>query len=120
MDYKRFKMTEDKLISETDILKKFFTIYCHGKKHNNIKHQKVNLTLHNKDYLQEVELCDECFALLSYSFDRLINCQHDEKPKCRTCPTPCYEPTQWKQVAKVMRYAGINTGINKIKGFFTR
>ncbi len=111
-------MTKEKFTSEIATLKKFFNIYCHGKKHDNIKLQKVNLNFQNQEFNYEFELCDECFKLLKYSFDRLQKCPHDTKPKCRTCATPCYEPYQWKKVAKVMRYAGIQQGLNKVKKFF--
>jgi predicted amidophosphoribosyltransferase len=113
-------MTQDKFISEVEILKKFFGIYCHGKKHNNIKVQNTTLDFQNQTFKYDFKLCNECFKLLEYSFDRLQNCPHDEKPKCRTCPNPCYEPDEWKKVAKVMKYAGISQGIKKIKNIFTR
>ena len=111
-------MTKEKFIVEVDTLKKFFAIFCHGKKHNDIKLQKVNLNFEGEKFEYEVELCDECFKLLNYSFEKLQKCPHDTKPRCRTCTTPCYEPYQWKKVAKVMRYAGIQQGLNKVKKFF--
>ncbi len=111
-------MTEDKFTSEVATLKKFFTIHCHGKKHNDIKAQNIVLNFENKELKYDFELCNTCFNLLKYSFNKLENCPHDIKPKCRTCPTPCYEKDEWKKVAKVMRYAGISQGLNKIKRLF--
>ncbi len=113
-------MTEEKFTSEIATLKKFFTIHCHGKKHENIKTQTSSINFQDKTYEYEFELCDECFKLISYSFDRLQKCPYDAKPRCRTCSTPCYEPYQWKKVAKVMRYAGIQQGLGKVKKFFSR
>lgn len=112
-------MTENKFTGEIETLKKFFQIYCDGKKHNNIKIQKSTLDFQNQQHKYEFLLCDDCFALLNYSLDRLQNCPHDTKPKCRTCTDPCYEPQEWKKVAKIMRYAGISQGLNKVKKFFT-
>ena len=111
-------MKIEKFTSEVETLKKFFQIYCSGKEHNNIKQQKSNLTYKNENLQFELELCDECFELLKYSFDRLQDCPFDIKPKCRTCESPCYEKEQWKKVAKVMKYAGIKQGLNKVKRFF--
>ena len=113
-------MKIDKFKNEVTTLKNFFEVYCYGKKHDNIQiHTKI-INFQNNELNYKFELCDECHTLLTYSLDKLQNCQHDDKPKCRTCPTPCYEPMQWKKVAKVMRYAAIHQGLKKIKKFFIR
>jgi hypothetical protein len=57
--------------------------------------------------------------LIDYSIQRLQNCEHDPKPRCRKCPEPCYDKLQWKKVAKVMRYSGIKLGLLNIKNIFT-
>jgi len=111
-------MNKEKLITEIDTLKKFFTIYCHGNKHNGIKMQNTNVTFQKELYTNEIEICNECLNLINYSFSKLIKCPHDTKPKCRTCATPCYDKNEWKKVAKVMRYSGIKQGLGKIKKFF--
>ncbi len=113
-------MTTEKFTSETETLKKFFEIFCKGKKHENIKNQKFNATYNNEEFNFEFELCDECFDLLKYSINRLEGCPHDPKPRCRTCPSPCYEKDKWKKVAKLMRYSGMKLGILKIKKLFGR
>jgi hypothetical protein len=113
-------MTEEKFTGEIATLKKFFTIYCHGKKHNYIKEQKVNLNFNNKDYKYTFQLCDECFKLLEYSIMKLEKCPYDTKPRCRTCANPCYEPYQWKKVAKIMKHSGIQLGLRKIKNLFVK
>jgi hypothetical protein len=112
-------MTTEKYWSEIATLKKFFELYCHNKHKNQ---QKYTKKLNYKDTSDEVELnlCDDCKNLLDYSFDRLYECPHDIKPRCRTCPTPCYEKQQWKEVAKLMRYSGIQLGLLKFKSLFKK
>ena len=65
---------------------------------------------------------DECLKKIEYSFDRLLACPHEIKPRCRTCPNPCYEKKNWKETAQVMRYSGIKLGLRsvnkKIKSLF--
>ena len=110
-------MKTDKFEGEVKILKKFFELHCHDN-HNNLKHHCKQLTYNNKKITIDLELCDNCIELIHYSFDRLLECPHDPKPRCRTCPNPCYEKSEWKKVAKLMKYSGIQLGILKIKKFF--
>lgn len=110
-------MTQEKFISETETLKKFFTVYCKDKHLNQHKYIK-DIKYQNKDINLELILCDECAELINYSIQRLEECPHDIKPRCRTCPSPCYEKKEWKKLAKLMRYSGIQLGILKIKKFF--
>ena len=112
-------MTTEKFISEIETLKKFFQTYCDGKKHNHSL-KKKHLEFNNINYNYEFNLCNDCFKLLEYSITKLEACPHDIKPRCRTCPNPCYEPKQWKQVAKIMRYSGIKFGLTKIKKLFIK
>ena len=58
--------------------------------------------------------------LINYSFDRLNECPHDIKPRCRTCPSPCYEKQEWKKLSKLMKYSGLQFGLIKIKKLFKR
>ena len=107
-------MTTQKFEGEVQILKKFFELHCKDKHTNQsiyIKHLEYN----DKEYDVELTLCEDCKKLLDYSFDRLLECPHDIKPRCRTCPAPCYEKQQWKSVAKLMRYSGIQLGLTKLK-----
>ena len=107
-------MTKEKFDSEVATLKKFFELHCHDKHTNQ---QLYNETLSFEDKVEQIELnlCLECQELLRYSLDRLQECPHDIKPRCRTCPTPCYEKTKWKQVAKLMKYSGMKLGLIKIR-----
>lgn len=110
-------MTNEKFISEVETLKKFFTVYCkdkHTNQHKNIK----SIDYKSQNYQVELELCDECSELINYSIERLQGCPHEIKPRCRKCPNPCYEKKQWKQLARLMKYSGIQLGILKIKRFF--
>jgi len=110
-------MTTEKFTGEVKTLKKFFELHCHDN-HTNLKHHCKQLTYNGEKIITELELCDDCIELIHYSFDRLEECPHDPKPRCRTCPNPCYEKSEWKKVAKLMRYSGIQLGILKIKKFF--
>ena len=109
-------MTTKKFTSEAQTLKKFFEIHCKAKHANQTFHCK-QLDYNNKKINIELELCEDCIKLIHYSFDRLIECPYDPKPRCRTCPTPCYSKDEWKKVAKLMKYSGIQLGIKKIKKF---
>ena len=112
-------MTTEKFTGEIATLKKFFEFYCKGKEHNG-KYQEKHLEFQNQTYNYEFELCDDCFKLLEYSIMKLEKCPHDTKPRCRTCANPCYEPYQWKKVAKIMKYSGMRFGLKKIKNLFIK
>jgi len=107
-------MTSEKFTSEIATLKKFFEFYCNGKTHIS-SIQKRTLKYNDIEYDYDFKLCKECMELLDYSILKLQECPHDIKPRCRTCPKPCYEPTKWKKVAKLMRYSGMRFGMLKIK-----
>jgi hypothetical protein len=111
-------MTYEKFTSEIQTLKKFFEIHCQGKQHNNIKLHKKQITYKDKNCFYEFNLCDDCLNLFNYSYNKLQNCPHEIKPRCRTCSNPCYESKQWKLLAKLMRYSGIKLGLLKIKKIF--
>lgn len=112
-----------KFNQEINTLKKFFEVYCENKDVN----QKTiiqTLDFKNKQVKVELCLCEECLRKINYSFDRLLECPHDIKPRCRSCKTPCYEKKQWKEAAKIMRYSGMKLGLNsinkKIKNLFRK
>ncbi|PIF03892.1 MAG: hypothetical protein CSA86_04370 [Arcobacter sp.] len=110
-------MENEKFISEVNTLKKFFTLYCkdnHTKQKNYIK----SIDYKNQTFEVELELCQECTDLINYAILRLQSCPHEIKPRCRKCPNPCYEKTQWKKMAKLMKYSGMRLGLLKIKNFF--
>lgn len=113
-------MTIEKFTGEIATLKKFFELYCKGKDHTEQKCQKKHIEFQDEVYDYEFELCDECFKLMEYSIMKLEKCPHDTKPRCRTCANPCYEPYQWKKVAKIMRYSGMRFGLNKVKNLFKK
>ena len=109
-------MTIEKFKAEAQTLKKFFELHC-SHKHKNQTHHCKQLIYNGEKVHIELELCSECIELIHYSFDRLVECPHDPKPRCRTCPNPCYSKTEWKKVAKLMRYSGIHLGLLKVKKF---
>jgi hypothetical protein len=110
-------MTNEKFIGEVETLKKFFTIYCKGKYHIQCGQSQI-LEYKNEKYDIELNLCKDCYTLINYSFDRLKDCPHDEKPRCRTCPSPCYDKKEWKALARLMSYSGLQLGLTKIKKIF--
>jgi hypothetical protein len=107
-------MTNEKFVSEIETLKKFFEFYCSNNNHNVLEQKRV-LEYNNIKYNYNFKLCEDCIKTLDYSISKLQACPHDIKPRCRACPKPCYEPTQWKKVAKLMRYSGMRLGLLKIK-----
>ena len=112
-------MTTEKFTSEAHLLKQFFELHCHDKHQNQSTYHK-ELTYNNEKLTLELKLCKECKELIEYSFDRLSECPHDPKPRCRKCPNSCYEKPQWKKVAKLMRYSGIKLGFIKLKNAIFR
>lgn len=110
-------MTQEKFKSEISTLREFILNFCENK-HNNQFTKKYSIKYRNDFVDFEISLCKECHELMKYSFDRLIECPHDIKPRCRQCPSPCYEKQEWKSLAKIMRYSGIKLGLIKIKNKF--
>lgn len=107
-------MTSEKFLNEMETLDKFFTIYC-SNKHSHQNHYSQKIVYNKEEYRFDFTLCEECKKLLQYSIDKLENCEHDPKPRCRKCSKPCYDKDEWKKLAKLMRYSGIQLGIIKIK-----
>ena len=105
-------MTAEKFKSEIETLKKFFPIYCKDKHTNQIvKEYCIDYEGMHLEFV--LELCEECHNLFNYAKDRLLECPHEIKPKCRKCPNPCYEKDKFKQMAKMMRYSGMKLGLTK-------
>ncbi|XOB61422.1 nitrous oxide-stimulated promoter family protein [Campylobacterota bacterium DY0563] len=111
-------MKKDKFDTEIKTLKTFFELYC---KNNHKNQNNYNNNILYKDYTFNINinLCTDCKKLFDYSIDKLQNCPHEEKPRCRKCPNPCYEKNQWKSLAKVMRSSGLKLGLLKIKKLFS-
>ena len=112
-------MTTQKFESEINTLDKFFTIYCENKHEDQISHEQ-DIKYKDKTFKLKTTLCRDCQELLEYSIARLQECPHEEKPRCRKCPHPCYEKNQWKRVAKLMGYSGMKLGLRKIKNIFKK
>ncbi|RXJ91572.1 hypothetical protein CRV01_00325 [Arcobacter sp. CECT 8983] len=110
-------MTIEKFDSEIKTLKKFFEYYCQNKHEHNSLHTK-SVVYKEHTFVYEFDVCQECIQDINYSINKLENCVHEEKPRCRNCPSPCYEKSMWKKVAKVMRYGGIHFKFNSIKNSF--
>jgi len=116
-------MTDEKFINDTQTVLKFIQLYC-DKKHNDTEKsdELLNLRYKNEDLHVELpyNLCAKCKEDLLYSYERLQECPHDEKPSCRKCPKPCYEKSKWKELAKIMKFSGIQFGLIKIRKLFKR
>lgn len=54
------------------------------------------------------------YKKIDYSFERLLNCPHEEKPSCRKCINPCYGKKEWKETARIMRSSGMKLGLTSI------
>lgn len=107
-------MLHEKFEIEINTLKKFFEYYCCDKhKEQNIKNHLLKYK--DKEFTIELYLCKECNEAINYSFERLLFCPHENKPRCRKCPTPCYEKTRWKNIAKVMIYSAMKLSLSKMK-----
>lgn len=108
---------------ELQTLVKMFPVYCRDK-HGGQYPKTYRVEYGDKTFTFEVELCEDCHALFSYAIDRLRECPHDPKPRCRKCPNPCYERDKYKQMARIMAYAGMKLGLSKVKrkitGFFKK
>ncbi|WP_024955648.1 nitrous oxide-stimulated promoter family protein [Sulfurospirillum arcachonense] len=116
-------MTKEKFIIDSSTVLKFIQIYCDDKHKDATKLYEtlqLNYLNENLDEKLEYHLCSTCKETFVYSYQRLKECPHDEKPRCRKCPNPCYEKTQWKKLATIMRYGGIQLGLNKIKKIFIK
>ena len=111
-------MTSEKFEKDINTLKEFFEVYCEAK-HDNQTCTKKELIYRNETFEVELYLCEECLKDIKYSYSRLLECPHEEKPRCRKCPTPCYDKVQWKRTAKVMKYSGIKLGLTSIKNRVT-
>lgn len=111
-------MKKDKFKTEISTLKSFFELYC---KTNHTAQNNYNNIIKYKDFTlnNEITLCKDCKNLFDYSVNKLQNCPHEEKPRCRKCPNPCYEKDQWKTLAKIMRNSGLKLGLLKIKNLFS-
>ncbi len=105
-------MTTEKFKSEIETLNRFFQIYCSAK-HCNQYEKKYNINYKNVSFEFNSFLCEECHNLLNYSIQRLKECPHNPKPRCRNCENPCYEKNKYKQMAKIMRFAGMKLGLTK-------
>jgi len=109
-------MTHEKFRTEIDTLKKFFEVYCHDKHQDRTMYEGNYKIPYKDEYFKlDIHLCDDCNALLSNSITKLQECPHEEKPRCRKCPNPCYDRDEWRAIAKVMKYSGMKLGVSKVK-----
>lgn len=92
--------------NRADLLR-FFPLYCDAKHHERIRR--------NVDGMM---LCTSCETLYMYALTRLSECPLNPKPRCRKCSVRCYEKTEWKAMAKVMRYSGMQLGLLRIRRYF--
>lgn len=111
-------MTEEKFIDDSKTVLKFIQCYCDNEHFKTSKNKNsIKLNYNNKDLHEEIHygLCEKCAETFHYSYVKLQECVHDDKPSCRKCPRPCYDKAEWKLLAKIMRYSGLRLGISKIR-----
>ena len=108
-------MDARKFQDEIDILGHFIQHYCEANGHVHRHERTLSCTHRECSYDIEIKLCGRCRELMEYSAVKLGDCPHTEKPRCRQCPNPCYEKTQWKEIAKIMRFSGMYLGVTKAK-----
>lgn len=107
-------MTTEKFETEINTLKTFYELFCKDKHENRTTVLETQI-YREKKFKIELTLCKDCFNSIHYSFDRLQGCPHEIKPRCRSCPSPCYEKDKWKETARVMKYSAIKLSLGKIK-----
>lgn len=111
-------MTPEKFEKDLRLLAEFAECYCAGNCGDSPRHA-VELALRYQDKDLDVKLapylCASCESLFLYAHERLQACPHEEKPRCRNCPHPCYERSRWKEMAKMMRYSGMRLGFSRLK-----
>ncbi len=109
-------MEIEKFNEETTTLKRFFEHYCSKKHISQIKTSNT-YTYKNTTISLDLNLCEECLEKINYSIQKLQECPHEIKPRCRKCPNPCYEKKTWKELAKIMRFSGLSLGFEKFNLF---
>lgn len=107
-------MTHKKFEEEINTLKNFFECYCKDK-HQNHEIRIITIEYQSKIFSLELFLCKECQEAINYSILKLQSCPHEIKPRCRKCPTPCYEKEEWKSTAKIMIYSAVKLSLSKMK-----
>jgi hypothetical protein len=100
--------TYKKAQKDIRVLVKFIKIYC------TVHHsQKVRSTFQVKGITGEllkdvsVQLCTDCIRLLIHGAGKRIICPYNPKPRCKKCPTYCYQDGYREKIKHVMRYSGI-------------
>ena len=107
-------MTKEKFELEINTLKTFLELYCKDK-HEHQEIRNITLIYNSNIFSLELNLCEDCYKTINYSFMKLQNCPHEIKPRCRRCLNPCYEKNEWKNIARVMKYSAIKLSLGKIK-----
>ncbi len=67
---------------------------------------KVYCQHHHAGYSEGI-LCPECQELIAYARIRREKCPYDPKPKCKECPTHCYQPKYRERMKAIMRFSGM-------------
>ena len=107
-------MKIEKFELEIKTLKTFLELYCKDK-HEHQEVKNITLNYNSNSFTLKLCLCGNCLKDINYSFMKLQNCPHEIKPRCRKCPTPCYEKQEWKNIARIMKYSAIKLSLGKIK-----
>jgi hypothetical protein len=90
------------------LLARFMEIYCDNNHADRLKYPlKPRGPI--RSYMQGMspELCLECSKLLLHAAAKTAMCPYDPKPKCKKCPTHCYDKRYREEIRKVMRFSGM-------------
>lgn len=116
-------MTDEKFINDATTVLKFIQLYCDNNHKDAPKNSATKSLVYREKDLEKglsYHLCEACEKTFTISYENLQACPHEEKPSCRKCPAPCYDKTDWKALARIMKYSGMRLGLNKIRRLFTR
>jgi hypothetical protein len=114
-------MKDEKFTSEVETVLKFIQLYCNDKHKIEKENSSQEVLYKGKNLLHvKFDLCPTCKETFLYTLQRLQECPHEEKPRCRKCPNPCYERPKWKELTRIMRHSGMKLGLLKIKKLFVK
>ena len=92
---------------DIDVLARFIEIFC---VHNHRDNHKSNVEARGAigNFLEDLslKLCPDCTRLLLHGVGKRIICPYDPKPRCKKCPTYCYQDEYRKKIKEVMRFSG--------------
>jgi hypothetical protein len=95
------------ILKDVRILARFAKIYCDGL-HRDRQRRPVEAggpvgALVNG---MGLHLCNDCRATFLHGAAKRMMCPYHPKPRCKTCPTPCYPSMYRDRMKAMMKYSG--------------